>query len=152
MNTPHKDQQVSLGGIPTTFRVLGADTGGRLSIVEQTIAPGILFWPHVHSDHDQVNIVLDGELGVRIGDREWTAVAGETITKPRHVPHTVWNAGTTPARILEISAPATFEDYFLALSALGPDDAARAEIQQRYGVSGVPDWTEELQERYGVRL
>ncbi|MFF4053609.1 cupin domain-containing protein [Streptomyces chartreusis] len=152
MNTPQRDQQVHLGGIPTTFRALGADTSGTLSVVEQLVAPGMLFWPHVHTDHDQVNIVLDGELGVRIGDMEWTAVAGETIAKPRLIPHTVWNAGTKPVRILEISAPATFEDYFLALSALGPDDDARTELQQRYGVTGVPGWAEDLQERYGVRL
>ncbi|MER5199798.1 cupin domain-containing protein [Streptomyces sp. NPDC002755] len=153
MNTPRQDQQVTIGGIPTLFRALGSDSGGALSIVEQSIAPGTLFWPHVHTDHDQVNIVLDGELGVRIGDREWNAAAGETIVKPRMIPHTVWNAGTTTIRILEISTPATFEDYFLALSALGPDDNdARAALQQRYGVTGVPGWAEELWERHGVRL
>ncbi|WP_236793740.1 cupin domain-containing protein [Amycolatopsis sp. GM8] len=153
MTGPRQDQQVDIGGMPTIFRALGADTGGQVSVVEQVIAPGRLFWPHVHTDHDQVNVVLDGELGVRIGDREWTAPAGETIAKPRLIPHTVWNATDRPVRILEISAPASFEDYFLAMSALAPDDAGpRTELQKRFGVTGVPEWTEDLQQRYGVRL
>ncbi|GAA1862432.1 hypothetical protein GCM10009836_48400 [Pseudonocardia ailaonensis] len=153
MSSPLQDQQIAVGGLPTIFRALGADTTGTISVVEQVVSPGALVWPHVHTNHDQVNVVLSGELGVRIGDREWTAAPGETIAKPRLVPHTVWNATDDPVRILEISSPSDFEDYFLALSALSPDDVAvRTETQQRYGVSGVPGWAEELSERYGVHL
>ncbi len=150
---PQEGEQVLVGALPTTFRVLAATVGGAYSIVEQVVQPGTLVWPHVHTDHDQVAIVLSGELGVRVGDREWTATAGKVAVRPRFVPHTVWNAGSEPARFLEISSPGNFEDYFHRLAATAPDDKRRREqLQVEFGVSGVDGWIAELGERHGVKL
>lgn len=153
MSTPIADRQILVGTLPTTFRVLADAVGGAFSIVEQTVAPGVLVWPHVHTDHDQVAIVISGELGVRVGDREWTAGPGEIAVRPRHIPHTVWNAGSEPAQFLEISTPGSFENYFQRFSELGADDAGgRAELQAEFGVSGVVHWVDELSARYAVGL
>ncbi|GAA3734210.1 cupin domain-containing protein [Leifsonia bigeumensis] len=153
MSGPITDQEILVGTLPTTFRVLADHVGGAFSIVEQTVAPGVLVWPHVHTDHDQVAIVISGELGVRVGDREWTAGPGDIAVRPRHIPHTVWNAGSEPARFLEISAPGDFEEYFQRFSELDADDTAgRSGLQAAFGVSGVPHWVEELSTRYAVEL
>ena len=32
--------------------------------------------------------------------------------KPRGIPHTMWNAGTEPARLIEVYAPGGFELFF----------------------------------------
>jgi hypothetical protein len=40
-------------------------------------------------------------------------------SRPRNQWHTFWNAGDTPARMLEIIAPAGFEKYFEELSDMG---------------------------------
>lgn len=147
------DREILVGTLPTTFRVLADVVGGAFSIVEQTVSPGVLVWPHVHTDHDQVAIVLSGTLGVRVGDREWTAGPGDIAIRPRQVPHTVWNAGTEPARFLEISTPGDFEDYFQRFSELAPDDVTgRTALQAEFGISGVTGWVEELGARYAVAL
>ena len=67
----------------------------------------------------------------------------------------LWNAGETPARILEIISPAGFERFFAELVARPPrdpdaDPAAVVELAARYGceldVSTVPG----LLERFGL--
>lgn len=153
MRGPIADREILVGTLPTTFRVLADAVGGAFSIVEQTVSPGVLVWPHTHTDHDQIAIVISGALGVRVGDREWTAGPGDIAFRPRQIPHTVWNAGTEPARFLEISTPGDFEDYFQRFSELAPDDAAaRTALQAEFGVSGVTGWAEELGARYAVAL
>jgi hypothetical protein len=56
--------------------------------------------------------VTEGAIGFRSGDREAVLEAGGYITKPRGELHAMWNAGSTPARIIEIISPAGFENFF----------------------------------------
>ena len=56
--------------------------------------------------------MLEGQIGARVGDQELTAGPGCYVLKPRRVPHTFWNPGPGPARVLEIISPAGFERYF----------------------------------------
>lgn len=86
--------------------------------------------------------MLEGRVGVRIGEETFVAGPGTLVCKPRGVPHAFWNAGDEPARLLEIISPAGFEQYFpemAALFAMGePDPARSAEIWQRYGLEMEP--------------
>jgi hypothetical protein len=63
---------------------------------------------------------------------------GAVLVKPRGVPHAFWNPGDQRARLLEIIAPAGFEDYFAGLGdilARGSPDAARlADLAGRFGL------------------
>ena len=47
-----------------------------------------------------------------IGDEEYVADAGSWVIKPRAIPHTYWNTGPNPARLIEIISPAGFEGFF----------------------------------------
>jgi hypothetical protein len=51
-------------------------------------------------------------MGAQLGDEIVYAEAGDFVFKPRGQWHSFWNASDEPARILEIIAPAGFEDYF----------------------------------------
>jgi hypothetical protein len=44
--------------------------------------------------------------------------AGGYITKPRGELHTMWNAGTSPARMIEVISRAGFEHFFRELAGL----------------------------------
>lgn len=146
-------QTFMAGPVPTTFEVTSEMVDGSYCVVRQTISPGQLFWPHVHTNEDQVIVVLKGELGARVGEREWTSGPGAVVHRPKGVPHTIWNAGTEPTEILEITSPGTFEAYFVAqgeMTAAG-DASGRADLLRRFGVSGVEGWDTELEARYGVR-
>ena len=142
-------------GISVVFKIDGADTGGALSIVEHPFAVGALVPPHVHTLEDEYSIVLDGEIGFRSEDREVVLGAGGYIVKPRGEVHAMWNAGTTPARMIEIITPAGFERFFAEMTemtAVGPPDPADlASLGERYGLPFVePAWLPDVIERYGL--
>ncbi|MDG4824869.1 cupin domain-containing protein [Asanoa sp. WMMD1127] len=144
-----------LGSIGVQFKVWGQDTGGALSIVEHPFPVGALVPPHLHTREDEYSIVTAGEIGFRSGDREVVLGAGGYITKPRGELHAMWNAGSTPARMIEIISPAGFEHFFrevaehVAAGTGDPEEGAR--LAERYGLRfGQPDWLPGIVERYGL--
>jgi mannose-6-phosphate isomerase-like protein (cupin superfamily) len=156
---PGEGPSVWLGGLGVDFKVPAGMTGGAFSLVEHPLEPGRLIPPHVHHNEDELSYVLSGRIGVRIGDRDLIAEAGAYVFKPRNVPHTFWNPGPEPARLLEIIWPAGFEQFFAELGALAescpPDEfpQRRAELARAYDHHFVhPEWVPELQERYGLKM
>jgi quercetin dioxygenase-like cupin family protein len=144
---------VHLVGLGVIFRLSGQATGGNFSVVEHPIEPGTLVPPHTHSREDEYSYVLEGEVGVKVGDQEFLATVGDIIVKPRGVSHTFWNPGSQPARLLEIIAPAGFESYFeemsRVLNAGGPPDQEQiARIAEKYGMTYQMEQIPELVTKY----
>jgi hypothetical protein len=81
---------------------------------------------HRHVREDEYSYVFEGRVGAMLGDQVVEAGPGSLIFKPRQQWHTFWNAGESPARILEIISPAGFERYFAELVALGGSRVASA--------------------------
>ena len=102
-----------LGGIGVRFMVDGAESGGGFSLVEHPMEPRALAAPmHRHSREDEYSFVLEGRVGADLGGEIVYGEIGDLIFKPRGQWHTFWNAGDTPARILEIISPSGFEKFF----------------------------------------
>lgn len=118
----HAGPTVEVVGVGVRFLVTGEQTDGRFALVEHPIAPRTLAAPlHTHHNEDEYSHVLEGRIGAQIGDETIDAGPGDTIAKPRGVPHAFWNAGDTPARVLEIISPAGLEHYFVEAATLfGP--------------------------------
>jgi quercetin dioxygenase-like cupin family protein len=140
-------------GVGVVFKIDGEDTGGALSIVEHPFAVGALVPPHIHNLEDEYSIVLEGEIGFRSNDREVVLGPGGYIIKPRGEVHAMWNAGSTPARMIEVISPPGFEGFFRELSdmtAVGaPDPAAIAALGERYQLPfAQPDWLPDVIARY----
>ncbi len=157
LSPPGEGKSLSLGGLGVIYKVMPEDTGGALAVVEHPIEPGRLVRPHTHSREDEISYVKEGEIGVRIGDREFTAGPDTWVFKPRGVQHTFWNSGPRQARLLEIITPGAFAHYFEELaairSAIGPsDDAKLAELRSKYGVSFSMEWVPALKAKYGLKL
>jgi len=111
--------------------------------------------PHLHTREDEYSIVTQGEIGFRSGDREVVLGAGGYITKPGGELHAMWNAGTVPARMIEIISPAGFENFFHELSELlaaaPPEPGQVPALAERYGLQfGEPDWLPSLISRYNL--
>ena len=142
-------------GVGVVFKIDGEDTGGALSIVEHPFAVGALVPPHIHTFEDEYSIVLEGEIGFRSNDREVVLSAGGYIIKPRGEVHAMWNAGSTPARMIEVITPAGFERFFREfadMTASGrPDRAAVAKLAERYQLPfAEPDWLPDIIARYNL--
>jgi quercetin dioxygenase-like cupin family protein len=134
---PGAGKLVWLYDLGVRFMVSGAQTEGRFALVEHPIRPKALAAPvHTHADEDEISYVLEGEVGMQIGDREVRAGPGTLAFKPRGIPHAFWNPGDTPARMLELISPVGFERYFAEAAELyagGPRDAeSAAELRRRY--------------------
>jgi quercetin dioxygenase-like cupin family protein len=115
---PRDGKQVQIGGMGVRFMV-GAERGAGFSLVEHPIAPRALAAPmHSHAHEDEYSYVLEGEVGIQVGDEVTVAKPGDMVFKPRGVPHAFWNAGDAPARLLEIISPAPFANYFAELEPL----------------------------------
>jgi gentisate 1,2-dioxygenase len=95
--------------------------------------------PHRHTREDEISCVISGEVGFRSDGREVSLGAGGYIVKPRGELHSMWNAGSEPARMIEIVTPAGFEKYFIELAqataAAGgrPDPSVTAPSQSASG-------------------
>lgn len=142
-------------GIGVAFKIDGEDTGGAISIVEHPFAVGALVPPHIHTLEDEVSIVLEGEIGFRSNDQEVVLGPGGYIVKPRGEVHAMWNAGRTPARMIEVISPAGFERFFRELTDMTaggvPDPAAVTDLAERYRLPfAEPDWHADVIARYGL--
>jgi quercetin dioxygenase-like cupin family protein len=152
---PGGGKTVMLFGVRFSYKVEAADSGGTLAVMEVEIPAHTLVKPHNHTREDEFSLVLEGTVGVRVGDRELTAGAGSYLVKPRHTPHAMWNATSEVARVLEILSPAGLEAYFEELAPVLAEHRPAAEYYQlaeRYGITIADDWIEELERAHGVKL
>jgi mannose-6-phosphate isomerase-like protein (cupin superfamily) len=154
---PDNGREGFLGSIGVRFMIDGPETGKRFSLVEHAMSPRALAAPlHVHTREDEYSFVLAGRMGALLGDDVVEAGPGDLVFKPRDQWHTFWNAGEEPCRILEIIAPAGFEQFFQELSDMGgaieadPDELTA--LGERYGVSFQLDSVPGLLERFGLEV
>lgn len=133
-------------------------TAGSAAFLLHPLAPRALGSPvHTHRHEDEWSFVLEGEVGVQLGDDVHVARPGDLVLKPRGVPHAFWNAGDVPARILEIVTPGGFERYFERLGEIlavaGPPDLeALGEAAARHGLEVDPTSVPRLAQAHGLRL
>jgi quercetin dioxygenase-like cupin family protein len=150
---PHPPDR-PIGSIGVGFRLGGDETGGQLAIVEHPFPVGALVPPHIHSREDEFSIVTAGRIGFRSGTDEIVLGPGGYITKPRGELHTMWNAGSEEARMIEVITPAGFERFFLQLAdvfeAGPPDPAALESLAATYGLFFDATWVPELMATYGL--
>src|SRR4051812_26236808 len=85
---PGDGNSVDLGGLGVRFMVGEAESGGGFALVEHPIAPRALAAPmHTHTREDEYSYVLEGEVGIQVGDEVLVGRPGDLVTKPRGIPH-----------------------------------------------------------------
>jgi quercetin dioxygenase-like cupin family protein len=139
--TPAEHRTLLEGPLGAVLLLPSSETGGAFSVLEHPLAPRALGSPiHTHQHEDEYSIVLEGTVGVQIGDQQYQAGPGTVVVKPRGIPHAFWNSTDQPARLLEIISPAGFEAYFAELGAIlgvggPPDISALLHLADRYGMA-----------------
>lgn len=134
-------------------------TGGSLTCLEILVRPGGLVAPvHVHSYEDETVFVVEGKVSVRLGDRIMRVDAGSMVFGPRGVPHTFWNEGDIPVRMMTTVTPGeSFEAYFRGLLDNSGDGLPSTEQKllshaANFGLELRPDSLDELAKRHHVTL
>jgi quercetin dioxygenase-like cupin family protein len=103
-----------------TVRTASSDSGGELLEVEAEWAPGgHKPLPHSHPSQQERFEVLEGQLGMKLGDQQRVLNVGDAVEVPPGVVHTFWNSGATTARARwEVRPAQRTEDFFQAVHRL----------------------------------
>lgn len=102
-------------GSLAVIKATAADTGGQMSIVEITEAPGAEAPLHVHHHEDEGFWILEGDVTLQVGDTTIEAHAGDYAFGPRDIPHR-YTVGKAGCRMLFILTPGGFEDLVVEMS------------------------------------
>lgn len=114
-------------GGPALIKARAETTNGAFTALVNAIAPGQGPPLHIHVREDEMYYVLGGHLRFKIGDQMLDAETGSFVFIPRGTEHCFQNAGSGPARLLVMFAPAGMERFFEEHAKLpaGPVDAER---------------------------
>ena len=97
--------------------------------------------PHIHTEHDETIHVLEGQMAVRLGERNFTATAGCSFTIPVNVPHAISNETGVRVRFLNIIVGARYLEYFREMAAAAttslPPPEVIAKVMGRFGLQPV---------------
>jgi mannose-6-phosphate isomerase-like protein (cupin superfamily) len=121
-----------LGGL-AVIKATAADTGGKLSIVEVTEAPGSEAPLHVHHNEDEGFWILEGSVTFEVGGESIEAGVGDWVFGPREVPHR-FTVGPDGCRMLFILLPGGFEDMVREMSEPAAERALPPPPEEE------PDW------------
>jgi quercetin dioxygenase-like cupin family protein len=93
------------------FHRTSEETMGKSVLVETIVRPhGFVAATHVHPYQTERFEVLEGLIGLRVGDEELLTRAGDIAVVAPGTPHRFWNAGASEARFLcEIRPALRFE-------------------------------------------
>lgn len=105
------------------FHRTAAETNGESVLVETIVRPdGFVAAAHVHPYQAERFEVIDGLLGLRVGDQEMLAGPGDVAVVPSGTPHRFWNAGRTEARFLcEVRPALQFESLIETMFTLAAE-------------------------------
>jgi mannose-6-phosphate isomerase-like protein (cupin superfamily) len=147
-------EMLGFAGVMGLLKIDGPDTQGRFAaVVFPEILPRVLAAPlHRHRHEDEYTYVLEGSLGIQLGDSAITAGAGSWVVTPRGQWHTFWNNADVPCRTIEIVSPAGFQQYFRDLAGSEGDLSQIARLNERYGIEMDFDSIATLCERYRLRF
>jgi quercetin dioxygenase-like cupin family protein len=95
--------------------------GDNVTLVRWEFAPGTpRTGMHVHAEHEQFGMVLQGEIEMQIGEEVVRLGAGDLFWCPANVPHgRTLVLGDTPAHVLDVFSPPR-EEYVRAANAAHP--------------------------------
>lgn len=127
-------------GEQTLVKVSGGDSEGLMAFFH-LVAPPMSGPPrHVHSREDELFYVLEGEIVFELDGTRHTVRPGGTVYLRRGVAHAYQNFTTAPARLLIVTTPGAFSEFFVELSDATPAGEVPAldvltKLSEKYGIT-----------------
>jgi mannose-6-phosphate isomerase-like protein (cupin superfamily) len=104
----------------SVIKATAADTGGQMTIVDQSEPPNAEAPLHVHHREDEAFWILEGSATFQVGDTTIEASPGDYLFGPRDVPHK-YTVGDAGCRMLFICTPGgNFENVVREMSEPAP--------------------------------
>lgn len=94
-----------------SFLATGEDTDNDFCLIHCNFRKGFMAPPHYHKLEEESFYILEGEIDFHVGDKKFTAGAGEFVMLPKNVPHH-FNLISDTAKALLLITPAGFETFF----------------------------------------
>ena len=147
-----------MGDNSIVFKLDKSQTVGNLGSSEITLKPGYLgSIPHFHKTFDEVCIVLEGMVTIRVVDEIYDVAAGGWHLRPRGSVHCFWNSGNVDARFIELYIPAGHEQFMKELTDLFIDGKKPTQQQinklgEKYDTHFQWDQLPEVLNKYKVHL
>lgn len=124
-----------------TVRVLlpSGTSPHRMAVMMVEVAPGGFTPPHTHRDEEEGYLVLEGELGMTLGNEEKRLVAGDFAHVPPGTVHGYRNVGSAVVRFLAWTVGGPIDEFFVAMSdgvrEMPRDAGVMATLMQRFGIA-----------------
>jgi quercetin dioxygenase-like cupin family protein len=123
MIRPGEKLENPVTGEVLVFHRTSEETNGESVLVETIVRPdGFVAAGHVHPHQTERFEVLEGLLGLRIGDKELQAKPGDIAVVAPGTPHRFWNAGEEEARFFcEVRPALQFESLIETMFTLAAE-------------------------------
>jgi quercetin dioxygenase-like cupin family protein len=122
-NAEDGERRWFFGGGVLTWKVLAEETDGAISVFEDNLVRGKTTPLHSHPEHDEIMVVLEGELLAYANGDPQTVRAGGVVVNPRGVPHAIVVISER-ARVIAISTPGTKAEAFYRGASIDAPDGA----------------------------
>lgn len=137
-------ERINITPLEQTRLLFDRQDGSPLDIFDLTMQPGAGPPVHVHAEGEELFVVLDGSVSIRLGTDTVELAAGDACLIPRGTAHAPFNPNDTAARAMVIGTPNGFAEYFRGLEEIvtdwPPTDAmlaAAGPLMQRHAVEMV---------------
>ena len=101
-------RQLALHSTGMHEELLSPGLNGESELVMTTFQPGASGGETVERDAEECGLVLEGRLGLSIGDEEFELGAGDSFTIPRGSAHRSWNPGEQTTRVVWVITPPSY--------------------------------------------
>jgi len=162
---PAEPLEIGPRGMNMRRLVKSSETNYQFSCVELVMAGKRMGpAPHIHKHLDEIGFLLEGTMGMLVGDIVTEINTGGFYLRPHGMMHTFWNASDKPLRTFEIYCNQNFDEYLEELfngilpdmiknnlTAADPGIAKRsADLHTEFGVTLFPEQRNAFIEKYGL--
>lgn len=111
LQTPSVENSIWYNGHRFSFLITAEQTYGAFVMINCYFRKGGEPPAHFHRNEDEIFYILEGEVRFHIGDKTFTANAGDVAYAPREIPHQ-FSLITDTARAALLITPAGMETFF----------------------------------------
>jgi quercetin dioxygenase-like cupin family protein len=121
ITTQDAGDHIWFGGGLVSFKVTTEQSGGALILIEHAAARGKRTPLHLHPEHDETGLLLEGELLLHVEGGAHRVGPGAAIRIPRGVPHALLVTSAIARSVWVVTPGGAMEEFFRQAGEVAPD-------------------------------